>query len=340
MHTVEVESLVAGSQTSKARRDDCRHWSLVCRRFDLLGCRFSGARMELNTRVLLNLQVVGIWSTAWNGDVAEVRCFAGRQVESTWSDVLSKRERWLAALPVYNEVQYVDEILDEVKKYSSHVLVVDDGSDDGTADVLARRRDVQVIRHQVNRGYGGALQTAFEYAIEEGFHGVVTLDCDGQHQPQRIPRFIEAAAAADIVSGSRYLKDYEGDDAPPAERLFINRRITGELNRRLGIELTDAFCGFKAYRTDALAQMRITDDGYAMPLQLWVEAAAAGLDVIELPVPRIYLDPTRSFGGSLDHAETRLRYYNEVLDDAIDVACRDGRFAAAQRKPCGQKSLA
>ena len=247
-------------------------------------------------------------------------------------------ERWLAALPVYNEVAFVDSILDEVRKYSEHVLVVDDGSTDGTADVLNQRCDVQVICHPINRGYGAALQTAFRYAIDEGFDGLVTLDCDGQHQPKRIPRFIEAAAAADIVSGSRYLKRYEGDSEPPADRLFINKRITGELNRRLGFELTDAFCGFKAYRTSALRQLRITDDGYAMPLQLWVEAAAANLRVIEIPVPLLYLDLERSFGGSLDHAETRLRYYNRVLDEAIESAARDGRTVSASRELCRQST--
>ena len=198
---------------------------------------------------------------------------------------MAKRERWLAALPVFNEVRYVTEVLDQVRNYADNILVVDDGSTDGTSEVLRKRTDINLIQHDQNRGYGAALCTAFEYAIEEGYDGIVTLDCDGQHQPTRIPRFIEAAAAADIVSGSRYLKTYQGDDAPPPERLFINRRITFELNQRLGLNLTDAFCGFKAYRTEALKQLRITDQGYAMPLQVWVEAAAAGLRVIEIPVP-------------------------------------------------------
>ncbi|TWT76509.1 Undecaprenyl-phosphate mannosyltransferase [Planctomycetes bacterium CA13] len=237
---------------------------------------------------------------------------------------MSKCERWLAAIPVFNEVGTVNEILDQVTKYAADVLVVDDGSTDGTADVLRSRNDIRVIHHDGNKGYGAALTSAFQYTIEEGFDGVVTLDCDGQHQPKRIPRFIEAASMADIVSGSRYLKKYAGDDAPPPERMFINRRITGELNERLGLNLTDAFCGFKAYRTLALREMRITDTGYAMPLQLWVEAVAAKLRIIEIPVPLIYLDLSRSFGGSLDESETRLQYYNQVLDDAIRVAAEQG----------------
>ncbi|MEP6171375.1 MAG: glycosyltransferase family 2 protein [Rhodopirellula bahusiensis] len=256
---------------------------------------------------------------------------------------------WLTALPVYNEAQYVDEVLENVLQHADQILVVNDGSTDGTSqrvDDLANRMpdSVAVVHHPKNRGYGAALQSVFAYAIENGYEGVVTLDCDGQHQPCRIPEFIEAGRHADIVSGSRYLKQFEGDDAPPQERMFINRRITADINRRLGFSLTDAFCGFKAYRTEGLRELKITDDGYAMPLQLWVEAAAAGLHVTELPVPLIYLDLERSFGGSLDHAETRLNYYNQVLDDAVDLACREGRFRKGRGKndqtnsPCGKTS--
>lgn len=248
----------------------------------------------------------------------------------------NNRETWLAALPVFNEVQYVHGVLDEVLQYADRVLVVDDGSTDGTSDALATRNDIEIIRHESNRGYGAALRSAFDYTTERGYEGVVTLDCDGQHQPKRIPLFIEAAASADIVSGSRYLKQYEGDDAPPAERMFINRQITAELNQRLGYCLTDAFCGFKAYRAEALQQIKITDEGYAMPLQLWVEAAASDLSVVEIPVPLIYLDLERSFGGSLDHSETRLKYYHEVLESAMDAVCREGRQLPMTSKICSQ----
>ncbi len=239
--------------------------------------------------------------------------------------------RWLTALPVFNEVGYVDDVLDNVLLHCDRILVVDDGSIDGTSEKLDARRNAQpdhieIIHHAKNLGYGAALQSIFRFTLEQGYEGVVTLDCDGQHQPHRIPRFIDAARSTDIVSGSRYLKKYEGDDEPPIERMFINRRITADLNERLGFSLTDAFCGFKAYRAEALQTLEITNNGYAMPLQLWVQAAAAGLRVIELPVPLIYLDLERSFGGSLDHAETRLKYYHEVFDEAIETARAAGRL--------------
>jgi dolichol-phosphate mannosyltransferase len=103
----------------------------------------------------------------------------------------------------------------------------------------------------------------------------------------------------------------------PAERRQINVQITRELNERLGLTLTDAFCGFKAYRVAALAQLRITEPGYGMPLEVWVQAAHLGLRIVELPVPLIYLDEERSFGGSLDDGRKRLQYYHRVLDRAI-----------------------
>jgi dolichol-phosphate mannosyltransferase len=227
--------------------------------------------------------------------------------------------RTLTALPVYNEAGYVMGVLDEVVRYSQDVLVVDDGSTDGTSDLLAARREIRRLVHPTNRGYGAALRSAFDFAITGGYDILVTIDCDGQHEPQRIPQFVEVCltTGADIVSGSRYLERFAGDSRPPEARRRINRIITEELNRRLGLQLTDAFCGFKAYRVSALARLRVTDPGYAMPLELWAQAARLGLKMVELPVPLIYLDESRSFGGSLDDAERRLAVYRDVLDRAI-----------------------
>ncbi len=232
--------------------------------------------------------------------------------------------KWLAALPVFNEATTVDSVLAEVSKYAQDVLVINDGSTDGTIARLKSWPTVQVVNHEKNRGYGAALKSAFAYAIEHQYEYLVTLDCDGQHQPQRIPRFVAACRHADIVSGSRYLKSYEGDSQPPEQRLFINRLVTRQLNQRLGLNLTDAFCGFKAYRVESLKLLDIQDDGYAMPLELWVQAAALGLSIIEVPVPLIYLDLNRSFGGTLDQAEIRLKYYNECIDRSVLAALEKG----------------
>ncbi|MCG8584724.1 MAG: glycosyltransferase family 2 protein [Pirellulales bacterium] len=230
--------------------------------------------------------------------------------------------RWLTALPVYNEAKHLGSVLDLVVKHSPETLVVDDGSTDETPRELAIRRDVRVVRHSKNQGYGAALMSAFDYATDHGFDVVVTIDCDGQHEPQRIGQFIEAMRGdgetqPDIVSGSRYLRAFPGDTPPPAERRRINELVTAELNRRLCLDLTDAFCGFKAYRVDALSKLDLTESGYAMPLELWAQAAKAELNVVEVPVPLIYLDEDRSFGGAMDDSGTRLEYYHLVIDRSI-----------------------
>ncbi len=226
--------------------------------------------------------------------------------------------RSLTAVPVYNEVEHIEGVLAGALSYGREVLVVDDGSDDGTAALLAVRHDIQLVRHPANQGYGAALRSAFAFALEHRYDVLVTIDCDGQHQPQLIPKFVEHCWGGpfDIVSGSRYLQRYPGDSQPPPDRRRINELITEEVNRRLGLGLTDAFCGFKAYRVTALAKIELSETGYAMPLELWVRAARLRLRVVELPVPCIYLDEKRSFGGALDDAERRLAVYREVLDKA------------------------
>jgi dolichol-phosphate mannosyltransferase len=226
--------------------------------------------------------------------------------------------RFLTALPVFNEASHVTPVLDEVARYADDVLVVDDGSTDGTSELLAVRDDIRVLTHPENRGYGAALESAFQFAIDHDYDAVVTIDCDGQHEPQRICKLIEAVKCADIVSGSRYLDTpLEQAKLAPADRRRINLSITQELNQRLGLNLTDAFCGFKAYRTCALRKLNVTEPGYAMPLELWVQAAHHKLRIVEVPVPLIYLDEKRSFGGSLDDAKTRLEYYRRVIDKAL-----------------------
>src|SRR3954454_6938725 len=228
--------------------------------------------------------------------------------------------RVLTALPVYNERTHVNPVVDEVVRYANDVLVVDDGATDGTSDLLDARTDVRVLRHEKNKGYGAALKTALDFAIENKYDVLVTIDCDGQHEPQRIVQLVAACRDADMVSGSRYLRNKEHADRAPAERRQINTQITRELNERLGLPITDAFCGFKAYRVPVLAKLTITEPGYGMPIEVWVQAAYHQLKIIEVPVPLIYLDEERSFGGSLDDGRRRMEYYHRVLDSAINIA--------------------
>ena len=226
--------------------------------------------------------------------------------------------RVLLAIPVYNEANHVHSVLAEVRRRIDDVLVIDDGSTDETPQALAEH-PVEVIRHASNRGYGRSMQDMMRWAAFDGFDWLVTMDCDEQHEPAAIPRFIEAIQRddLDVVSGSRYLDPEGRVDAPPPDRRRINGILTGEINHRLGLNLTDAFCGFKAYRVASLSTLGLDVDGYDFPMQFWVQAVAAGLKIDELPVSLIYNDPNRSFGGPLDDQQRRLRHYRSTLHEEI-----------------------
>lgn len=224
--------------------------------------------------------------------------------------------RILTAIPVYNEAKHLAGVLAAARRYSQDILVVNDGSTDGTSELLAAEAGIRRVCHPTNRGYGAAIITAFAYALGHDYDVLVTMDCDGQHEPSRIPVLLEAIDDCDIVTGSRYLRDFRQDTPAPPDRRDINATITAEINARYGLKLTDAFCGFKAYRRAALEKLHITENGWGMPLQLWVQAARQGLRVKEIGVPRIYLDPKRAFGGVMNDAVKRLAYYRGVLASA------------------------
>jgi glycosyltransferase involved in cell wall biosynthesis len=228
--------------------------------------------------------------------------------------------RWVIAIPVYNERKYVDRVLNRIAAYHSDLLVIDDGSSDGTADILAARKDIHLIRHEKNQGYGQSLIDAFAWATERGYDWVLTMDCDEQHEPETIPDFVREMEAddADVVSGSRYLENRMGNDLPPTDRRAINARITAVLNELFHLNLTDSFCGFKAHRVSAMQKLMLDVPGYAFPMQFWPQVVLNKLRVKEIPVRLIYNDPTRHFGGSLDDADNRLRHYLQVLQDEID----------------------
>lgn len=267
----------------------------------------------------------------WNSEPFDLP--GGRSIMTSMAD------RILTALPVFNEEAHVADVLAEVLQFVDDVLVIDDGSTDRTPEILARDFSrVHVQRHAVNRGYGAALQTAFGFAIRHGYDVLVTMDCDGQHQPHYLKEIAELvndpANPVEMVSGSRYLRDFADSNFAPEDRRAINARITGCINEQLGLSITDSFCGFKAYRVSALSDLDITDNGYAMPLQLWVQAVDLGWRVSEFAVPRVYLDETRSFGGSLDDAAVRLAHYHDVLNAEL----RRRGMSQVFTSDCGAKS--
>lgn len=222
-------------------------------------------------------------------------------------------------MPAYNEAGTVSMVIDSVRKYfDGKIIVIDDGSTDETASILSARDDITVVRLDQNSGYGNALRVGFGIAAEMGTERLVTMDCDGQHEPARIRQFLAALAnGGDIISGSRYLPGSLSVGMAPKARQDINSFVVAEINRVTHWGLTDGFCGFKAYRVAALQCFRLHETGYAMPLELWAKAWRCGLKVREIPVERIYFNRDRSFSTVLDDPEYRLAYYMDVWNRAL-----------------------
>jgi dolichol-phosphate mannosyltransferase len=219
-------------------------------------------------------------------------------------------------LPVYNEMPTLPAVLDALLRFENgHIVLVDDGSTDDTPSIARRYPLKTIIRHPHNMGYGRSLMDGFQYAIENGYKACITLDADAQHEPRNIPCFLDKLKSCDIVSGSRYLDPaLMRQGTPPPDRLEINRMITQKINAVTGYHLTDSFCGFKAYRVDGLKKLRLNEDSYGFPIQVWLQAAKAGLTVTECAVPLIYRDHSRNFNNQFAGREERLAYYLRVLD--------------------------
>ena len=225
----------------------------------------------------------------------------------------------LVIVPVYNEEPYIRGVLENVRAaYDGAILAVNDGSTDRSEELITRFGKIKSINHKQNLGYGRSLINGFAYAIENGYDQLVTIDCDEQHEPRHIPELFEQIGDLDVLSGSRYLSDELKGDAPPPDRYRINMEITQRINETTSYDLTDSFCGLKGYRVKALEQLSLSEDGYAFPIQFWIQACRLGLTVGEFPVERIYKNLERTFGEDLDNPELRLAYYMSVLERELE----------------------
>jgi glycosyltransferase involved in cell wall biosynthesis len=224
-------------------------------------------------------------------------------------------------MPVYNEALTVESVLDAIRlHHHGEVLVINDGSTDQTGEILAERDDILVVTHPENMGYGKSLIDGFTFAQFAGLKRVITMDCDGQHEPKHIPQFFEALTdEVDLVSGSRYLPQSGSEGEVPKQRREINDTLVAKINSVTGWGITDAFCGFKAYHVDRVMALGLQEPGYALPMELWAKAWKAGWKVVELPVERIYFDHDRSFGADLDDPAKRLAYYERVWRAALEA---------------------
>jgi glycosyltransferase involved in cell wall biosynthesis len=192
-----------------------------------------------------------------------------------------KNMKTIAIIPAYNEEIGIGSIILNVQRYVDHVLVVDDGSNDSTADI-AELAGAEVIRHHQNQGKGAALKTGFSRV--GGYDAVVTIDADGQHNPQEIPKLLEPIikGEADLVNGSRYIEGGE-KNTPKYRRvgqsvLDIATNMNGKLN------VTDSQSGFRAFSISTIPAFRFNLSGFGIESEMLTDASNAGFRIGEVQI--------------------------------------------------------
>lgn len=206
----------------------------------------------------------------------------------------------VAVIPAYQCAETIAEVVAGTRRHAARVVVVDDGSSDGSGEA-ARAAGAEVLRHEVNRGKGAALRTAFAAVLDEPAEpgseerpaAVAMLDGDGQHDPEDLPGLLAAwdEGEWDLIVGGR-LADRT---LIPTHRYWTNRIGTALLSLITGVRLGDSQSGYRLIATDLLARLDLQSDGYSIESEMLIKAARRRARIGEVPIRTIYHDRVPSF---------------------------------------------
>ena len=208
-------------------------------------------------------------------------------------------DRTLVIVPTYNEIENISRIITAVlgQDSSIDVLVVDDGSPDGTGDladqIAVENSRVHVLHRAGKLGLGTAYVMGFKWALTREYEFVFEMDADFSHSPDAIPKFLEAVKAADLVLGSRYQNGQVNVVNWPMSRLFLSYSANIYARRVTGLPVFDATGGFKCFRRRVLESINLSDiksNGYAFQIEMTFRAWKKGFRIVEIPI--VFVDRT------------------------------------------------
>ncbi len=204
---------------------------------------------------------------------------------------MGDRSRVAAVIPAFQEEKHVAEVARRVRAQLEHVLVVDDGSTDATAE-SARHAGVDVIVHPQNRGKGESIKTGMRYWLDRSIDYVVLLDADGQHLPEEIVRFIEAAGhnSAKIFVGTR-MNDVT---SMPFVRRMVNRFMSNKISRVCGQKIPDTQCGFRMLHRDIIPELLGGTNRFDYETEMLIVASRNGRRIAAVPITTVYSDEVSS----------------------------------------------
>lgn len=191
----------------------------------------------------------------------------------------------LVIIPCCNEAERIGGVVEEIRRTGFKVLVVDDGSQDATADA-ARAAGAEVISHEDNRGKGAALATGYRHAREIGCKVLITMDGDGQHLPGDIPNFIEAynRTKIPVIIGNRLLDE----EKMPAIRKWTNHYMSWLLCRQMGQFVPDTQCGFRLFRCDVVPYVTTLSVRFEAESEILLHVASRGIQMGWVRISTIY----------------------------------------------------
>lgn len=192
-------------------------------------------------------------------------------------------------VPAYNEARRIGSVLEGCRRHAEHVVVIDDGSSDNTGEI-ARAAGCEVIRHEKNLGKGASLVSGFHYAGDRGFEAVITLDADGQHDPDCIPQFVDVWRRTRIPAliGNRFWDRKK----IPLIRRWTNACMSALLSRVMKIYLPDTQCGYRLFQTSLLPYLPVVSKRFAMESEMLLQLAAHGFRMDSVRIPVVYAGQT------------------------------------------------
>ena len=191
-----------------------------------------------------------------------------------------------ACIPAYNEENTISDLVKIAKKFVDKVVVCDDGSTDDTVN-NAKLAGAEIISHKKNQGYGAAITTLFDYCRMQNADVMITLDGDGQHDPNQIPILLDTISqhSVDVVLGSRFLDN--NTDTPGYRKRGI-KIITSAANFGADFKVSDAQSGFRAYSKSAINAIHPTEQGMAVSTEILLKISNKGLSLAEVPIATSY----------------------------------------------------
>jgi glycosyltransferase involved in cell wall biosynthesis len=223
------------------------------------------------------------------------------------------RQDVVAVIPAYDCAASIGRVVAELRRHLARVVVVDDGSADGTADA-ATAAGAHVHRFLENRGKGAALREGLRLALEHEPAAVLLLDGDGQHDAADAPAFLEAwdAGAGDLVVGSRMSRP----EAIPAARYWTNRIGSRVLSWMTGWEIADSQSGYRLLSAELLRRLSLASQGYAIESEMLIKAAHRGARLAQVPIRTIYEGGPSHYRPVLDTVRISLwSIYWKAFDD-------------------------